>query len=323
MDDILVITEHRKHELAETSLEMLSKGRSLADSSGGRLVAVVIGGDIDKHAEKIAGWADEVLAVHDNGIEDSLAEPYQRILYPIIKELKPRIVLIGHSAFGIDLAPALAVELESPLAADCIDISLEDGGIFAKRSIHNGKVNAIYSFVPSDTIVLTGRPGQFAIEEVHKAGVIQNIDSSPDEKIEYKAFERYIEPEVSEEDISKSDILVSVGRGMKSADNLAMARELAEVLEGRLSCSRPVVDQRWLPSECQVGLSGKTVKPKLYLALGISGAFQHVIGMHGSEMVVAVNSDPNAPIFSIANYGIIDDVLKVVPALLQEVKKSK
>lgn len=324
MAEILVVIEHRKHELADISLEMLSKGRSLADQAGARLVGAIIGKDINKHAEKIASWADVVLAVHDDTIEDSLAEPYQKILSPIIKERKPGIILIGHSSFGMDFAPALAVALHSPLATDCIDISLENENFVVKRAIHNGKVHAVYSFVPSETIILTGRLGQFAVKEAKRAGYIQEINSPIDSKeIDYKKFEGYIEPEESEIDITKSNILVSVGRGIRSQEDIAMAGELAKVLGGNLACSRPVVDRGWMPTDCQVGLSGKRVKPKLYLALGISGSFQHLVGINGAETVIAVNSDPDAPIFSVASYGIINDVLKVVPALLKEINNLK
>jgi electron transfer flavoprotein alpha subunit len=321
MAEILVVAEHRKQNLADISLEMLTKGRQLADQSGAELVAVVIGKSTHGIAAEIANWADKVLAIQHSRLEESLAEPYQKILSPIIKDRKPRLVLIGHSSFGVDLAPALAVELLAPLATDCIDISMTNETIVVKRAIYNGKLNAVYSFSPSETTIVTGRPGQFPIEGTRRAGDVKEFDSPLEEEIDYKRFEGYIEPEESEIDITRQSVLVSVGRGIKSEENMAMIEELAKVLRGVVSCSRPVIDYGWLPPNRQVGLSGKTVKPKLYIALGISGAFQHTIGMHGSETIIAINSDPTAPIFTVADYGIIDDMFKVIPTFIKKINE--
>lgn len=324
MAEILVVVEHRKQQLTDISLEMLSKGRQLADRSGNDLLAVVIGKDIEKFAAEIANWADKVLAVKEDKLEGSLAEPYQKILSAIIKERKPKLVLIGHSSFGMDLAPALAFDVESPLASDCTDVFIENGNILVSRLIYNGKVEARYSFAPCETIVVTGRPGQFPMEQGQKQGEIEEIDSPLKEESDYKRFEGYVEPpETGEVDITKSNILVSVGRGIRDKESIAMAEELARVLGGDLACSRPVSDNKWLPEAHHVGLSGKIVKPQLYLALGISGAFQHTIGIKGAETIIAVNKDPKAPIFAVANYGIIDDIFKVVPALTQRISENK
>jgi len=320
MAEILVVVEHRKQQLADISYEMLSKGRQLADQSGNELVTVVVGKDIDKYVAEVSNWADKVLVVKEDKLQESLAEPYQKILSLLIKERKPILVLMGHSSFGMDLAPALAIDVGSALASDCTDISIENGNIIVSRLIYNGKVEATYSFAPCETIIATGRPGQFPIEEGQRKGKIEKIDSPLKEEIDYKRFEGYIEPpETGEVDITKSSILVSVGRGIKDKENIKMAEELAKVMGGELACSRPVSDNRWLAEAYHVGLSGKIVKPKLYLALGISGAFQHTVGIKGSETIIAVNKDPKAPIFAVADYGIVDDLFKVVPALTQRI----
>ena len=323
MVEILVVVEYRKHSLTDVSLEILSKGRHLANQMGGELLAVVIGKDANTYAQRLAQWADKVLAVKNDELEDSQAEPYQKTLAPIIKERKPQLVLIGHSSFGMDLAPALAVDMGAPLVTDCINIAIDNGTITVTRAIYNGKVNAAYSFAPSETVIVTGRPGEFPVEEGHQMGSVEEIDCLLDEEIDYKRFEGYIEPEVSDIDITKAEVLIAVGRGIKDKGNIEFAEELANALGGVLACSRPVVDYGWLPSGHQVGLSGKTVKPKLYLALGISGAFQHMVGLRGSNMIVAINRDAKAPIFSDANYGIVDDVLKVVPILTQRINDLK
>jgi electron transfer flavoprotein alpha subunit len=325
MAEILVVTEHRNQELADVSREMLSKGRQLANQWSNKLLAVIIGNDIDKQAAEIAKWADKTLTVKNAKLlGGSLAEPYQKILSPIIKERKPKLVLIAHSSFGMDLAPALAVELGVPIATDCTDISMENGNIVVKRSIYNGKVDALYSFAPCETTMVTGRVGQFPIEEAQGKGEIEEIDSPLKEEIDYKRFEEYIEPEeTGEVDITKSDILVSVGRGIKDKENIAIAEELAKVLGGDLACSRPISDNKWLSEAHHVGLSGKTVKPKVYLALGISGAFQHLVGMSKSDTIIAINKDPKAPIFNVAHYGIVDDLFKVVPTLTKRISELK
>jgi len=317
MSEILVVTEHRQKQLSDTSLEMLSKGRQLADQTGNKLVAAVIGKDANKYAARTANWADTVLVLEDDTSEESLAEPCQHIVSWLIKERKPGLVLIGHSLFGMELAPALAIEAGAPLATDCTGIRLENGTIRIRRAIYNGKIEAEYSFSPSETVLVTGRPGQFPIEEAQRKGAIEEPDFPSQKELDYKIFEGYIEPQAGEVDITKAGILVSVGRGIKDKENIRMAQNIAEALGGALACSRPVVDYGWLPPERQVGLSGKTVKPRLYLALGISGAFQHLAGMRNSETIIAINRDPKAPIFKAADYGIVDDLAKVIPALIE------
>jgi len=323
VNGILVVIEHRKQALAEVSLQVLSKGRQLADQAGVELLAVVIGKDALSLAEEVARWADNVLVVKSEELELPLAEPYQQVLASLIKERKPRLVLMAHSSLGIDLAPSLAVELEAPLATDCIDIRTEDGSILAVRSIYNGKVHAVYSLSSSDTVIITTRVGEFAVDESNRQGHIEEIALPFEEECEYKKFNGCVEQEAYGVDINQAEVLISVGRGIREKKNIEMAEKLAEVLGGVVSCSRPIVDCGWLPSDRQVGLSGKTVKPKLYMALGISGAFQHVVGMKGARMIVAVNKDARAPIFSIADYGIVDDIFKMVPELTNKITELK
>jgi electron transfer flavoprotein alpha subunit len=323
MAEIMVVIEHRKQTLAEISLQMLSKGRQLADQTGNELVAVVIGNDVSRFAGNIAKWADKVLVVRNEKAGESLAEPCQKILALIIKQRKPKLVIIGHSSFGMDLAPSLAIETDAPLITDCVDITIENGIILTIRSLYNGKVNALLSFAQVDTAIVTGRFGAFIVEESNKQGQIEEIDFPLEGDFNYKQFKEYFEQAAGGVDITKADVLVSVGRGIKEKENIKIVEKLAEVLGGVVSCSRPVVDYGWLPAERQVGLSGKTVKPKLYMAIGISGAFQHMVGIKNSQMIVAINKDNQAPIFSIADYGIVDDVLKVVPELTKKIAELK
>ena len=323
MSSIFVMAEHRNQALADISLQTLSKGRQLADQAQTELLAVVIGKDTTTYAEKVAKWADKVIAVKNDRLEEPLAEPYQKILAFLIKERKPKIVLMGHTSLAMDLAPPLSVELECPLATDCTDMSLQNGDVIVTRSIHNGKVNAAYSFAPCDTVIITTRIGEFRIEEGNRQGQIEEIDFPFEEEFNYKKFEGYVAQEIGGVDITQADVLVSVGRGIKDKENIEMVQKLAEVLGGEVSCSRPVVDYGWLPSDRQVGLSGKTVKPKLYLALAISGSFQHVAGMKSAKMTVAINKDAGAPIFKVADFGIVDDLFKIVPILTRKIAELK
>ncbi|MGP8080011.1 MAG: electron transfer flavoprotein subunit alpha/FixB family protein [Dehalococcoidales bacterium] len=323
MAEILIVIEYRKQTLAEISLQMLSKGRQLADQTGNELLAIVIGRDVSGYAGNLARWADRVLVVRNEKAGESLAEPCQKILTSIIKQRKPKLVIIGHSSFGMDLAPSLAVEIGAPLVTDCTDVKIENGAILVTRSFYNGKVNALLSFTQVDTSIVTGRFGAFTIEESNKQGKVDEIVFSLDEEFNYKQFKGYLEQATGGIDITKADVLVSVGKGIKEKENIKIIEKLAEVLGGVVSCSRPVVDYGWLPAERQVGLSGKTVKPKLYMAIGISGAFQHMVGMKDSKIIVAINKDIGAPIFSIADYGIVDDALKVLPELTKKIVELK
>ncbi|MDY6916437.1 MAG: electron transfer flavoprotein subunit alpha/FixB family protein [Chloroflexota bacterium] len=323
MGDILVVAEHRGGQLAAVSLEMLSKGRELANHCGGQVAAVVIGKDADRYARRLAQHADTVVVVDHHGLEDSPAEPSQRVLSSIVSERKPKLVLMGHTSFAMDLAPALAVELGAALATDCLDVSARDGVFRVTTAPYNGKVRAVYAFAPSDIIIVTGRAGSFPVEQAQGQGDIEVLEYDVEQDGQRKVFEGYVEPEASDVDIAQAKVVVSVGRGIKDSDKLELAEELASALGGVVACSRPIVDYGWLPAGRQVGQSGKTVTPKLYVALGISGAFQHVVGLTGAKMIVAVNKDPHAPIFGVADYGIVGDLFEVVPALTQKVRELK
>jgi len=323
MNEIMVLVEHRGQRLADISREMLSKGRKLADHSGNALCAVVIGADIHNLAEESAKWADTVIAINDPRVPNSMADLYQQTVTPVIHERTPKLVLLGHSSFGMDLAPALAVAFNAPLATDCTDIALENEAVAVKRSIYGGKIDALHSFTPSETVMVTGRLGQFPIEDCATNGHIAFTRSPFKEDITYKKFLRFIAPEAGGVDITKANVLIAVGRGIRDEKNLSVVEELAALLKGEIAASRPVVDYGWVSNERQVGISGKIVKPDLYIALGISGAIQHVAGMSGSGRIIAVNRDPEAPIFNVADYGVVDDILSFVPRLIERIKDLK
>jgi len=322
MSKIFVLAEHRRGTIQDITWEMLSKGRDLAAGAGAELVAVLLGHNVNNFAEGLAKRAEQVLVVEDEKLENFNGEIYQEVLSKLIGERKPVLTLIGHTAFGMDLAPSLAAQLGMPLSTDCIDLQMEDGRLTAIRQMYGGKVNAEISFPGASEYMITVRPGSFPMEgRESKDGKIESV-SLPLEDIDYKRFIEYVEAAVGEVDITQSDILVSVGHGIGDAKNIPLVAELADALGGVLSCSRVVVDKKWLPKERQVGTSGKTVKPKVYIAVGISGAFQHVAGVKAGT-IIAINKDPKAPIFRVADYGIVGDLFKVIPQLKGKIEELK
>ena len=316
---VYILAEHRRGELMDVTFESISAARRLNDE----VVAILLGTDLADHAEKVAKYADKVLVVEDERIENN-TEAYTQVIGEIIKKDKPKVFLMGNTSMGMDIAPALAIDLDSPIATDVVGISEEGGRIKVNRSVYNGKVLSDLVLREAETSVIAIRSGEFSAADLEeKNGEITKVDSPLKEAIENKKFLEFVEPVAGAVDITQADVLISVGRGIKDKDNLPMAEELADAVGGVVSCSRPVVDYDWLPKDRQVGTSGKTVKPKFYLAFGISGAFQHVAGMKGATMIVAINKDIKAPIFSVAQYGIVDDLLKVMPALTEKIKELK
>lgn len=322
MTEVFVLAEHRKGEIRDITFEMLTKGKEVAGKLNAELCAVLLGKDVAAFADKLKKYAKKVIVVEDEKLKNFNAEAYQKVLSHLIKERKPSLVLIGHTSFGMDLAPALSVELGLPLATDCIGVELDGGKIAAIRQVYGGKVNARVLLKGAQGI-LTIRSAAFQAADGTFSGEVVSVKSPLTEDIAYKKFVEYIEAVAGAVDISQASVLVSIGRGIGDVENIPIAEELAKVLGGVVACSRPVVDKKWMPKERQVGTSGKVVKPKVYIALGISGAFQHLAGMSASETIIAVNKDAKAPIFTAAHYGVVDDLFKLVPALTEKIKEVK
>jgi electron transfer flavoprotein alpha subunit len=307
--DIFVLAEHRQGRLRDVSLEMLSQATRLAGRTGGRTVCVLLGEKIDGFARTLAGYCDKVLYGESSEFADFNSDRYQRVLTGLISEGRPALVMIAHSAQGADLAPALAVAAKLSLVTNLVDIRHEGGTLRATRQFFQEKVSADYALTGEATVVVTVREGRFAIAEPIRAGGIEKLE--------------YIEPQTGAVDIARSPILVAVGRGIKEEKNLRMIEELAAALNADICGSRVVVDAGWLPQDRQVGITGKTVRPKVYIAIGISGAFQHLAGMSGAKTIVAINKDAKAPIFAIADYAIVDDLFVVVPKLTEKIKEMR
>lgn len=323
MGDVLVLAEHRQGALRDISFEMMAIAPKVAEAMGGEVKVLLLGSGMDEMAKKMSGYGVKVIVADDPIFENFNAEKYQKALSALLDDMKPAVFMTGQTAQGVDFMPALAVEKKLPYVAEAIDLIYEDGTLKATRNMYSGKVNATVAFKQADTCLVTIREGAVEAPEPAAAGDVEKIDSPLKEDVPYRKFVEYIEAEVGDVDITQSEILVAVGRGLKEDKNLPSIEELAQSIKADIAGSRAATDAGWIPHDRQVGTSGKTVKPKLYLALGISGAFQHLAGMKGAKTIVAVNKDPEAPIFTVADYAIVDDMFKVVPALTEKLKELK
>jgi electron transfer flavoprotein alpha subunit len=324
MNEILVLAEHRQGQIRDITFEMLSKGAELAEKTGAELTAVLFGKNVKDHSKALSEYAKRVLLIEDSRLENFNSDAYQVALSYIIKERKPLLILIGHTSYGIDLAPALAASMNIPVATDCIDLEYQNETLTVTRQMYGGKVNAKAVLNKAESYIITVRQATFPIQKKTPPNPeIIEVPSPITEEVTTKRFIEYVSPPPGGVDISSAEVLVGVGRGIKDVCNIPIVEELAKALNGTLACSRPIVDKGWLPNDRQVGSSGKTVKPKAYIALGISGAFQHVLGMKSSGLIISVNKDPNAPIFSVADYGVVDDLFKIVPPLKNKIYELK
>lgn len=319
MHEIFVLAEHRQGELRDVNFEMLT----LANQLDSKVTAILLGSGMDDFAGRLAGFADRVIVVDDPMFENFNAIDYQAALVALINKDKPHLVIIPNTGQGVDVLPSLGLELGASFTTDIIGLAIEGDKPVATRAYYGGKISGRIEFKDADLYMVGLREGAIPAGEGGKSGEIVKVDNPVAAPATARKFMAYEQPPVGEVDITQSALLVGVGRGIREDKNMPMMEELALAIGADLSASRAVVDAGWLPSDRQVGISGKTVKPKLYLAVGISGAFQHVTGMKGSDLVVAINKDHDAPIFQYADYGIVDDLFKVVPALTEKIKEMK
>jgi len=325
MTQIFVLAEHRQGQIRDITYEMLTKARELAEKTNSELTSIILGKDVKEHAKNLADYAKTVLLVQDPKLDGFNSETYKKILLKLITERKPLLVIMGHTSYGIELAPRLAAALNTPLATDCIDLDFEGEVFTVTRQIYGGKVNVKATARNAESYMVTIRQATFTAQKPAEPekGQITEISFPLTEEMAEKRFIKYVIPPLGGVDITGAEKLVGIGRGIKDQTNMPMMEELAKALGAVLACSRPIIDKGWLPSNRQVGSSGKTVKPKLYIAVGISGAFQHVLGMKSSDLIIAVNKDPKAPIFSFADYGVIEDLFKIVPSLRDKINEVK
>ena len=335
---VFVFAQQVDNELGNIAFELLGEARKLAAPLNTQVTAVLIGHNVGPLTDQLAAYgADRVIVVDDPELEVYRTEPYAHALASVIQKFKPEILLIGATAIGRDLGPTVSARVATGLTADCTQLDIGEFPMIPRPGVVQ-RSNQLLMTRPAfggNTIATIACPDNRPQMATVRPGVMQKIDPIEDaeaEIIEYNPGfiknNRYVEIEevvkaVSDVvDIQDAKILVSGGRGMGGPENFAMLRELAKVLGGEVSCSRAVVDAGWMPKDMQVGQTGKTVRPQLYVAVGISGAIQHVAGMEESDYIIAINKDEDAPIFDVADYGIVGDLNKVVPKLTAQIKEA-
>jgi electron transfer flavoprotein alpha subunit len=324
---ILLITEQREGKWNKTSFETLAAAQQIAGQTQGRLAGLVIGKGVAALADELAASKlDEVLLIEHELLDAYTPDGFTLALRQAIEQTKADLVLLPHTYQVRDFAPKLAASLGKGMIGDCVGYRHENGKLVFVRQMFQGKTAADVVFEGAAPWFATFQAGAFRADLVEqgasKAPVKTVAVELKPEQIRTKPLELFREAKQAV-DLTQAPILVAVGRGIKAPENIPMAEKLAKLLGGELAASRPICDEGWLPMERQIGSSGQTVAPKLYLALAISGAIQHVVGMKGSRTIVAINKDQNAPIFEVADYGIVADLFEVVPALTEELEKSK
>jgi electron transfer flavoprotein alpha subunit len=315
MTDVLAVAEHRRGDLRDVSYEMISAGSELADATGGDLHVTIISGDVDAFAEDLNREGVDVIHTVDHG-EEFNHNVYAQALEQMVDELDPQYVLAPNSVNGMDYAPAVAEAKDLPLVTDAVALA-QNGSLEVTREQFGGKVETTID-VEEDNAAVTIRPAEWPKAEGTGDADVQAFDADIDEDAIGSTVTGFEEVAGGDVDISEADFLISVGRGIEEEENIPLVEALVEATDATLSSSRPIVDNGWLPKNRQVGQSGKVVTPDVYIAIGISGAVQHVAGMKGADTIVAINTDPNAPIYDIADFGIQQDLFDVVPQLIEE-----
>jgi electron transfer flavoprotein alpha subunit len=323
MAAVLVVTDQNKGAFRKVSLEVISEARRIADKTGGQVVALVIGSEIDALAAIPAKYGADVVLIADHAdLSAYVPGTYLEIVLKAVESKGAGIILMPESAMGIDLAPRVAARLNAGLAADCLSITVQGDAFEAERPMYAGKVITRVS-VNSKVKVATLRPNIFKVQDPDdsKSASVEKL-ALPD--VQPKMSQKELRADQgSKMDLTEAEIIVTGGRGMKGPENFKSLEQLAELLGGTVGATRAAVDAGWRPQTDQVGQTGKTVSPKLYMMFGASGSIQHWAGMSGAKCIVAVNKDPNAPIVSKADYSIVADLFEVVPVLTEEIKKIR
>jgi len=324
---ILVFAEHRKGAFNKTSFEAVAAAQQLGASLGQTVSAVVLGTDASLAGEVAAYKLDRVVSVENPKLSEYTPDGYADAMEKAVRSLDPLYVLLPHTYLVRDFAPKLAARFGKDLISDCVRATATpDGAVVFSRRIFQGKIDA--------DVVATGEPPVFATFQsgayrADQAGRSSGGDPAAIESLQVEVGEVRMQPEEPFQevkqavDLTKAETIIAIGRGIKGQEHIALAQQLADALGGEIAASRPICDAGWLPIDRQIGSSGQTVMPKLYIALGISGAIQHLVGMKNASTIVAVNKDAEAPIFDIADYGIVGDLFEVLPVLTEEIKKLK
>ena len=326
--NVLVYVEVFDGKAKNVGLEILRPGRKIAEATSGKVIAVLIGNDTEDAVKAAVSYgADEIITVGGSDYDDYSVEGYTYALAQIVEKYKPSVFLLGATSNGRELAPRLAARLNTGASADCTNIEVGDSGaILWTRPVYAGRMLSVVECTEARPQIGTVRPGIFKRGEpdlARTAEIIKEDIALPADTVRTSIIERITEAAEGAVKLEDAEIIVSGGRGLGKPENFSLVKDLADVLGGVVGASRAAVDAGWIPHVHQVGQTGKTVGPKLYIACGISGAIQHLAGMSGSDTIIAINRDPDAPIFEIADYGVVGDLKVVLPAFTAEVKKLK
>ena len=323
--DILIVLEESNGQIHRMGLESIAAGQRLSDEMGLTTCALVMGGNADGLADQASAYQlGEVLKVNDALLESYSADGYSEAVKQIIDQENPTYVLFGHTYQVRDYVPRLSAKMNKPFLVDNIAIRVENGQPIFTKQMFNAKLSADVEANGSGPFLVSFQSAAFSMDAA-AAGSASTRESTV--QLDTAMIRTKSEPPFQEEaggvDLTSADIIVSIGRGIGKEENIPLAVDLSKAIGGELAASRPVVDSGWLPSAHQIGSSGQSVSPKLYLALGISGAIQHVVGMKGSKNIVTINKDPDAPIFEISDYGVVGDILEIIPKLTEAIQALK
>ncbi|SFB44790.1 electron transfer flavoprotein subunit alpha/FixB family protein [Clostridium frigidicarnis] len=323
---VWVFAEQRDGELQKVSLELLGEGRKLADKLGVKLTALLLGNNVSDMAANVASHgADEVLVVEDETLAHYTTDGYTKVICELVEERKPEILFIGATFVGRDLGPRVAARLRTGLTADCTSLDIDEEGkyLLATRPAFGGNLMATIACTDHRPQMATVRPGVFGKlkEDKVNAGKIETVKANISQDDIRTKIVKVVKENKVIEDIAEAKILISGGRGVGNKETFKLLEELAEVMGGTVSASRAAIENNWLDKNYQVGQTGKTVRPNVYIACGISGAIQHVAGMQDSDVIIAINKDENAAIMKLADYAIVGDLNKVIPELIKQFKE--
>ena len=320
--DVFVFVESKEGTVRKVSLELLSKGKEIAGHLASRLHAVVIGHQIKEMAESLKVYSDSVIVVDNELLKEYSWDIYTAVFAELIKRYDPCMVFGPSTVTGKDFFPRLAARLKSPMVSDAIDIDFNDGKVKIKKPLFGGKIISWIECRSDSMIFITFRPNSFSIgaDDLNGAIVEEQIEVARDPRINIVSVEKTISKKV---DLQEADFIICGGRGMNGPENFQVLEEIADLMNGRVGASRSVVDNKWRDYDDQIGKSGKTVSPKLYMGCGVSGALHHIMGMDTSKVIVAINKDPNAPIFQYADYGVVGDMFELLPVLKNELRAVK
>ena len=325
MAGVLVFADQKNGTYKQVIYEMLGLGKKAAEHLGQELQAVVIGKGVDNYVEPLAeAGVDKIFVINNDQLETYTTDGYSKALTELIKQEKPSLVLLAHDAVGKDLAPAVAQKLGAGQISDVVGVKFDEQGLLFKRPLYAGKVFSFVRFTDkAETGIVTVRPKSFdpAQRQAGRTAPVVSFAVNVTASDLRQIVKDVIRKTSNRVDLTEADIIVAGGRGMKSAENFKILEELADVLGAAVGASRAAVDEKWIEPQYQVGQSGKVVSPTLYIACGISGAIQHLAGITSSKCIVAINKDPEAEIFKVADYGIVGDLFEIVPMLTQEFKK--